>query len=223
MFRTKEEHLNYFRHVARTEWFKNHEVALSEFTDGKNVIRVVRFYQPKTIYYAVRYVFDGNHIYVSGDLGCAIFECTWTPLPTDKTPSFWYLFEKCHAFEGNLWDFDSYVCKSVLRDTLLEPGKGGNHTVYPEKWDDNPDAVHTFRALLRRANDASTTEQWAHVMKEIDVEEGSLSIVDNDYWEWMYGAGNVMPPCMIGILTGLQMVSEELNKRKEKENNKNGN
>lgn len=61
MYKTKEEHLEYFRHVARTEWFKNHEVALSEFTDGKNVIRVVRFYQPERICYYVRYVFDGNH------------------------------------------------------------------------------------------------------------------------------------------------------------------
>ncbi len=208
MFKTKEEHLEHFRQVARTEWFKNHQVETQDFTNGDKVIRAVRFRRPGTIIYSVKYVFDGCRIYVSGDLGCAVFECTWTPKPDDKTPSFWYFFEKCRAYEGDRWDFNTEVCKATLRNTLLMPDKNGNHTVYPETWDN--EAKRVFRALLRGSEETSTPAQWSHVMQEVSAEEGSLSSVDNDYWEWMYGAGNVMPTRMIGMLTGLRMVSEHL-------------
>lgn len=211
-YSTKEEHLQYFRHIARTSWFKNHEVVLSEYVGDKDTIRVVRFRQPGTNCYAVRYVFDGNHIYVSGDLGCAVFECTWTPLPTDKMPSFWYLFEKCSAYGDGKWDYSDAVCKATLRDVLLEEDDNGNHTVYPDTW--NSKTKHVFHVLLNRAENAQTPEQWSHIMQEIDAEDGPLTDIDSDYWEWMCGAGNVMPARMVGIMVGLQMVSEKLNERK---------
>lgn len=65
----------------RDGWFKNHKAYLSEFGD----IKVLEWREPDTIMMYVRYVFDGSCMYVSGDLGEAVFRFTVT---LEKAPHF---------------------------------------------------------------------------------------------------------------------------------------
>ena len=219
-FKTKEEHAAYYQKIARTQWFAKNEVHVSEYEHGLNAssITVVDFCQPNTNAYAVRYIFASLYLYVSGDLGCAVFNWTWRTRPTDRNwHSLWYISEKLAAREGDDWDYDPTVCRNTIQQILLEPDARGRHSVFPDQW--SKAQKELFHALMQEAKEATSTAGWALALDTLNNEAvgASLSDLDGDYWEWCCDAGQVLPPRIIGIITGLQMIQEELAKEAPKE------
>ena len=213
-FKTDTQFRECYRKIARDQWFADHEVKVTRFNSEENAseIAVVDFRKPGRREYAVRYIFDGYFIYASGDLGEAVFRCTWKATPTDKFfGDVDYIFEKLTASEDGPrhMDFNSSVCVATINSVLF--GSIENEEIdknfYPEHWDE--DDAETYQTLVKAANECSSVEAWSHAVTEIDFDH-SISFLDNDYWEWIYSAGNVMPPRIIGIITGLQIVSEKL-------------
>ena len=99
-----------------------------------------------------------------------------------------------------------------MREQLLEQDKRGDHTVIPEKWGAEEKAV--YHALAQMADEANSREDWAAAIQEVDHLDGPISLIDGDYWEWLYGAGNVMPARIVGIITGLMIIQEKLIKER---------
>ena len=206
-YKTKHEHADHFRHVARTEWFKDHKVIYTELAEG---MTVVDFCKPGTHVYALRYIYSGHYVYVSGELGCAVFDCTWQTKPVDKVwGSLWYVFEKLRASEygRDCMDFDSKVCMEKIHDMLLETDSDGVTRYEPGVW--TQDERETYNELLHAAENWSSRDGWAMAIQEIE-QNNSISDLDSDWWEWLYNAGDVMPASIVGIITGLQIVSEML-------------
>ncbi|WP_410745825.1 hypothetical protein, partial [Clostridium neonatale] len=56
----------------RENWFKDHKAVLTKHGD----LEVLDWRRPGTCCYAVRYVFDGCHMYITGDIGEALFNLT---------------------------------------------------------------------------------------------------------------------------------------------------
>lgn len=213
MYSTMLEHAQYYGELARTQWFKDHVVSINTYQCGNiSPVVVVDFRRPNTNMYAVRYVFDGFCVYVSGDLGDAVFHCTWKTKPVDKVwKSLWYVFEKLSASEdGRTMDYDSSVCVTTIKRELEMDTDGcekEGETPYPEDW--NEEQKETYLALINSALDCSTMDQWSHAIQELTTEH-ELYKISSDWWEWLYGAGKVMPPRIVGMITGLQIVSEKL-------------
>lgn len=216
-FKTKEEHAAYFQKIARTRWFAKNEVHVSSYEHETTAdsIAVVDFCRPDTSMYGVRYIFAGHYVYVSGDLGCAVFNCTWKTKPTDRNwHGFWYITEKLAAREGEDWDYDPGVCRSTIQQILLEPDVRGNYTVFPERWDKAQREL--YHAMMREASEATSNAGWASALEALnnEVPDATLSDLDSDYWEWCYSAGQVLSARIIAIITGLQMVQEYLERSK---------
>ena len=57
----------------KDRWFKDHKAELKDLGE----IQILNWKKPGTICYYIRYIFDGNKMYVSGDLGEAVFWLTW--------------------------------------------------------------------------------------------------------------------------------------------------
>jgi len=206
----KYDHAKKIAALARTKWFKDHVVDLR--TDGS--VTVVDFHKPGTSVYAVRYIFAGSYVYVSGDLGSAVFHCTWPVMPTNKHwNDRWYIYEKLEA--ARRYDFDEYdadVCVTCIKNTLLERDKAEKNTRFPENWDAKQ--KETFRELIKRAKECAGRISWSTAIADLNA-DGDISNLDNDWWEWLDSAGEVMPPCIVGIIEGLQIISEKLNKQGE--------
>ena len=213
LFTTKNEHAEYFSKVARESWFKDHQIDVTELSaDNGMGITVVDFYKPGTICYSVRYIYSGHFLYVTGDLGDAVFNCTWKTKPVDSVwKNLWYVFEKLSASENGrsrqCMDFDDGVCKETIRQTLLDTCEDGRTRMKPDHWSEYQSGV--FTKLLNAADDCSSRDSWAAAIQEVD-RDYDLGRLDADWWEWLYGAGDVMPARMVGIITGLQIVSERL-------------
>lgn len=59
--------------IIREEWFDKHIATLTQHGS----LQVLDWREPGTNCYYCRYVFDGYRMYVSGDIGEAVFNLTW--------------------------------------------------------------------------------------------------------------------------------------------------
>lgn len=184
----------------RNEWFKDH---VAKFEKVNDTISVLDWKQQGTICYYVRYVFDGSHVYITGDLGEAVMNLTWFATPKSFLGiDLHYFHEKLAAYheEKKSWDSDSavenlkYWIKEYREEDLEKDEKGKNDELLKE--------------LIDVAEGCTSTSEWAYQVNENYADK--LSEVDCDYWEWIYGVGDVVPNRFRAYLVGLQMAAEQL-------------
>mgnify|MGYP000947007397 CR=1 FL=1 len=101
MIQTDTERMNFIR----DDWFKEHKATYEKLSDNTVVLT---FKKPNTNMYYVRYVLDKNVLFITGDIGDAVFCLTekadLKTLATDYNNH--YLFGKLRA-DREAYDFDS--------------------------------------------------------------------------------------------------------------------
>jgi hypothetical protein len=105
-----EEHI-------KTNWFNKHEAFVTRY-DG---ITILDWREPGTVIYSVRYIFAGSNLYISGDIGDAVFNLTWkaTPESFDGVDLGYFLGKlSCHSRER--WHFDERKAENDLREWYEE-------------------------------------------------------------------------------------------------------
>jgi hypothetical protein len=178
----------------RERWFPNHEAIYTEHGD----LKVLDWKQKGTIAYYIRYVFDGCRMYVSGDLGEAVFCFTEkADVHIQSQYSLGYFESKLEAYSEDRRDFNSEKAVKRLREWLNELKESGVEYDHDE-----------MRELFEETRDCSSKEHWCHIVNSHDF----ISDLDPDYWEWMYDIGDEIPLRIQAYLIGLKMASEQLRK-----------
>lgn len=97
------------------ETYKDHKAYYKDLGD----IQVLDWKKDNTNYGYVRYVFDNNKLYVSGDYGHAVYLLTWkATLKSFVGLTLPYFYEKNVAYEDDKYDFDSKKAKADISDYL---------------------------------------------------------------------------------------------------------
>lgn len=178
----------------RENWFEDHIATLS--THGG--LEVLKWKEPGTSTYLCRYVFDNNKIYISGDIGEAIFELTWKAgIHTFNDINLGYFYSKLSAYSEDKKDFSSENAVKRLREWLNDLKDEGTKYDHDE-----------MKELFESARNCNSTDEWAHIINDTDF----ISDLEPDYWEWMYNCGDEIPMRIRGYLIGLKMASEQLKK-----------
>lgn len=181
----------------REHWFKDHKATLI----NQGNLQVLDWSKPNTCVYGARYIFDGCRMYITGDIGEAVFVLTWkATLKSFNDLSLSYFTEKMRAYNGERRDFNSNYAVSRLREWLKQMKDDGM------KWDNEE-----MRELFNSARHCSSINEWVGIVKDV---EDFIEELDADYWEWMYSAGDQIPMRVQAYLIGLKMAWEQL---KEKE------
>lgn len=176
----------------RERWFKDHVATLT--THGE--LQVLRWKKPGTGIYGCSYVFDGNHMYISGDIGWAVFCLTWKASIHSFDVNIHYFDEKLSASSEERRDFNAEKAKSRLREWLKDLKEGDR------KYDHDD-----MKKLFEQARGCDRHSEWAEIVNSnIDF----ISGLDCDYWEWIYSIGDEIPTRVYGWLIGLKMASEQL-------------
>ena len=181
-------------------WFKDHVAELKDFGD----IKVLDWRKPGTINFYVRYVFDGCRMYVSGDLGSAVFVLTWkADVHSFNDINIEYFVSKMEVGEKKEWS-------SCAAEDKLNEWKEEIIENYEFKTDEEKEEFEDLaKNLIDAASECSSAEQW--VWECVDGEyNDEISNFDVDYWEWMYEIGDVISRRAYAFLTGLKMASEQL-------------
>lgn len=177
----------------RSHWFKDHQATYEEHGD----LKVLQWKKPGTIYYMVRYVFDGCKMYVSGDLGEAVFCFTEkADLFRQCKYSLYYFEVKLTAFSEDRRGFDSDQAIQRLREWLKEIKE--DEAIYDHD---------SMRELFEEARSCNSKSEWAGIVNQ---HSDFISELDCNYWEWFYNIGDVIPIRIRSYLVGLKMAAEQL-------------
>ena len=127
----------------REDWFKNHEAHYTYWPLQQ--IEIVVWRNPKSSSYLINYIRAGNYLYVSGDVGDAIYCTGFDSLQKWSESDTGYFAGKCIASEyGRLYrEWDRDTIQKRVKETLKESDKtwsdleasgGTSHMTYEEEW-----------------------------------------------------------------------------------------
>jgi hypothetical protein len=177
----------------KDHWFKDHKATLVKQED----LTILDWSKPDTCIYGIRYVFDGCKVYITGDLGEAIFVLTWkATLKSFEDIGLGYFTEKMRAFSDERREFNSTYAVLRLREWLKQMKDD------EIKWDNEE-----MRELFEAARHCSSISEWVDIVTD---SKDFIEDLDIDYWEWIYDAGNQIPMRVQAYLIGLKMAWEQL-------------
>lgn len=183
-------------------WFKDHKATLTKCGD----ITVLDWRKPGTCCYAVRYVFDGDKMYITGDIGEALFWLTWkADVHSFNGISTDYFMEKMRAYSNDRYDYDGKEAATYLKEWLDERIEDMEF----DTEEDKEDFLEEFNELVDDAESCDSENQWGWEYVN-EKWHDFIKELDCDYWEWIYHIGRTVPHRIVGYIVGLQMASEQL-------------
>lgn len=195
--------------IIRTEWFKDHKATVTKLSDQ---VTAVDFKKEGTNMYAVRYVFDGYQLYISGDIGSAVYWLTWKGTPESfKDVHFSYFNEKRQCSSKSCFIYDNQVFDKDVKEYLDDISDEVEKAKFEVYFDD-------IKSVM---NDYSEPEAQSYFMyfeasENVLVEELSIDAEDM-YWFSKFGRKVAMSH--VAFLEGLKMIAEQLESRSEKVEN----
>lgn len=198
----RERDVNAVEDMIRTDWFKDHEITVHKEKHSTTI-----YWKKKgTGAYAVKYVFSGYNIFISGDIGDAVYTLTCpATLENIKDFNLYYLSTKLRALDGPFYDFDNKEAIKQIdkywsetkeeRDPFLDPtiDKAKEH----------------YNELTELIGEIGTYDEW--VNRFYDFYQG----VDEDDWyldtEYVVTFGRKASANIIAFSIGLNMIIDQLN------------
>jgi len=142
-------------------------------------------------------------MYISGDIGEAVFVLTWkADVHSFNDVSIDYFESKMASYNDERRNFNNDKAIKRLREWLK------NIKNRDEQYDHDK-----MRELFDDARSCVSKEEWVSI---VNLNSGWISELDCDYWEWIYDISDEIPMKVYGYLVGLQIASEQL-RRKEYE------
>jgi hypothetical protein len=181
----------YWEKEIRENWFQYHKATLTKHGD----LTVLDWKKPGTIIFGVRYVFDGRLLYVSGDIGEAVFKFSGN-IGVD--------FSECGLdyFEGKL-RASSRERRDFEKDEAIKELDDRVKNIVDEGYEPIPE--DTIKELKDIIEDCTTVSEFQTKIHELD-----LNKFGDDWWEWLPELGSVFPGEIRAYLIGLQMANEQL-------------
>jgi hypothetical protein len=204
----------------REEWFKNHKAKLEKMSDD---VSILTWRESGTSSYYVRYVFDYNKIYITGDLGDAIFKI-YDKVDLEKAASIdiYYFHKKITARDEEKWSFDEEKAIARLKEEIEQVNErkleylGLDEDETREGLSDKEsdmvsiynDEIEMFESMIESAEECSSRKDWVQCIYSEYLK--CISDYDSDFYEWIFDIGNEYPRSVQAYLIGLKMAWEQL-------------
>lgn len=191
------EYVERVEEEIRNNWFKNHVAEI----EGKESLQVIYWKQPGTMMYQTKYVLSGNNVFISGDIGEAVYTLTCAAtLENIKDFNLGYFTGKLSAFCEERWDFDDKKAKEELEE-------------YWDEYDmhEIEDSKEIFDGITSAIDESSSVEAFGAWL--VSVYENTSA--DSDLMSYVSGFGRRMPARLIGYWVGLKMIIEQVEQKKE--------
>jgi len=180
----------------RKNWFAKHQVIHHEII-GSDLGRLeyLRWQEPGTSVFWVDYILKNATLFVSGDIGEAVY--IWSQpfsLLGISQCSLDYFHGKCTASEWGrtceCYEWDSATAKKTIKEHFEEYSTLEKYEIFKQS-----------HAPLDNKNEFIA---WCYYNNIKDIFD------DNDFWEWGYNCGDIIPGRIKGHLIGLRMAFENV-------------
>lgn len=183
----------------KENWFKNHVAEIK----GEEGLQVIYWGKSGTNMYRTKYVLSGNNIFISGDIGEAVYSLTCSAtLDNIKDFNLGYFTGKLEAFCEDRWNFDQTLAKKELREYWDE-------YEINEQYDD---AREIYKGIISAIDESTSLDAYRAWLMPVY----QNTSVDSDTMEYVWDFGKRMPYRLIGYWVGLQMVIEQLSSKEGK-------
>lgn len=187
------------REVIRNEWFKDHVATLAEH-DG---VTILDWSKPGSSFYSVRYIFSGSSLFITGDIGDAVFSLTWrATIDSFEKVNLGYLMGKLSCSSRDRWNFNSEKACKELDEWLderihdLEDDRKGIQVV-----------LDIHRDLQRAIREYDSESVYKHEVWRCYQEYDDT---DAEEFEVISDFGRHLPKEFIAYLLGIHMANEQL-------------
>lgn len=194
----------------KEEWFKDH---VAEFERLSDRISVIDWGKPNSSFYYCRYVIDGSRLYISGDIGEAVFRFTEI-VSLEKLSKYdlHYFHSKLSAFCEDKYSFNSDIAQARIKEEIEEVNENleVNDEGLVENFGANAEIINytdALNSLVGESDNCYTKSGWEF---EVNQKYDELSDYSPDIAEWIFKAGDVIPSRVQGYLIGLKMALEQL-------------
>jgi hypothetical protein len=181
----------------RSEWFENHVAELH----GEEGLQVIHWGENGTNMYRAKFVLSGNNVFISGDIGEAVYSLTCrATLENIKDFNLSYFTGKLSAFCEERWGFDEKLAKKELREYWKEYEMKRRYS----------DGQEIYDGILNAINESTSLESYRAWLMPVYQQTS----VESDDLECVWDFGKRMPYRLIGYWVGLQMAIEQLEMQK---------
>jgi hypothetical protein len=181
----------------KNEWFENHVADIQ----GEEGLQVIHWGEKGTNMYRTKFVLSGNNVFISGDIGEAVYTLTCrATLENIKDFDLSYFTRKLSAFCGERWDFDDQLAKKELKEYWKEYEMDRRYN----------DSKEIYRGILSAIDESTSLEAYRAWLMPVYQDTS----VESDDLEYIWDLGKRMPYRLIGYWVGLQMAIEQLEPKK---------
>ncbi len=191
--------------IIRNEWFKDHKAYISKLSDR---VTVIDWKREDSGFYYVRYVFDGDKLYISGDIGEAVYWLTWFGTPESfKDVHFSYFNEKrqCSlrpAFEYYSEAFDKDAKKYLSSDWIYDLTK--------EKKAKYEQLFEEMKSELEQYPRNPKIQEYLMFMAADTFEYAEELGIDVENADYLSKFGRLPSTSHLAYLEGLKMIAEQV-------------
>lgn len=183
----------------RGTWFGDHKAKLVE----KGPVSWLLWKKPGTSMYSVKYVFFGRNLFISGDLGEAVFDLTWNAtLESFKDINLSYLMRKLSCSSRDRWHFNDKLAKQELNE-YFEDRIDDDDQAFLEEAKEVKEAIE---GAIDESTDCKGMEFWTWCAYQ----DLSLNYFDSEDFDLFSRFGQELPWHFIAYLEGLKMALEQL-------------
>lgn len=187
----------------KNNWFVNH---IAKYEKLNERVSTLTWSNPNSSMYCIRYIFDGSTIYVSGDIGEAVFSLTErADIKSISKYGLHYFHSKLSAYSNDKYSFNTEQAITRLKEEIKEADDDYEEDV--EKIKSVETYINGLRFLLNEVEGCSNKSNWDYEVYQI---YDDLTDYDTDVAEWIFNIGDCIPNAVKGYLMGIQMACEQL-------------
>lgn len=191
------------------KWFENHVATVSE-TDCATILD---WSAPGTNKYSVRYIFAGCNLYVSGDIGDAMFNLTWrATIESFDDIELGYLLGKLSCHSRERWHFDEELAIKELNEWYEDATYGvrGDKGEYLQELDSVKANVN---GIIQEVSNHKEFE--LHLFNYYM--DNTFDYIDSETFAMFSDFGKKLPNEFVAYLLGIKLAMSQLSEAKKGE------
>lgn len=187
-----------WKNIIKNTWFNNHKVRFLELTNDTTIID----WDNGSCFYKMRIILDKNVVYISGDLGSAVYTLTCKRATINEIASYdiSYFTEKLTAFSSDEDEFEKGIAKTDIEEWYEEVAEFND-----------PEVVDNVYNILMNILEGSVSsfEEWRN---ELAIIKDEIETVEEFYESKLLEVGSMTNVRLYAYLEAFKMIKKLLDR-----------
>lgn len=189
--------------IIRNEWFKDHKATYTKLSDR---VTSIDWKRDGSGFYAVRYVFDGDKLYITGDIGHALYRLTWQGTPASfKDVHYGYFNEKRQCSSRSFFEYNADAFDKEVDEYMKEIVFGLTET----ECDMYEAMFQEMKLIMEQYPHNPEIQSFVMFNACMEYENADKLDIDTEQADFLSKFGRIPSISHLAYLEGLKMIAEQ--------------